>query len=237
MASTDWAVLPNSIDNTSLRSGVTSGVTPPNGGGSFVYAFNSRTTGFSGARALKYTGAVNFDPFPGNTGGRITGAIKRLPSGGNTGFAPFLYLLEQANDAAGQAYMIGLQDDDPSFIVTRKGSLAEGLPAGLAGENGILRKSSASVSADTWVHLRMDVIVQGTGDVLVQVFQNDLTANPVTAPVWQAIQGMANFTDDTLGIATGTLPFTGGRAGFGMFASDVSRRAAFDEITIARQLP
>lgn len=237
MASSDWAILPNSIDNTSLRSGVTSGLTPPNGGGSFVYAFNSRVTGFTGSRVLKYTGAVNFDPFPGNTGGRITGAIKRVPSGGNTGFAPFLYLLEQANDAAGQAYMLGLQDDDPSSIVLRKGSMAEGLPAGLVNENGILRKSAASIDIDQWVHLRMDVVIQGTGDALIQVFQNDLDTNPVTAPVWEAIAGMDDFTDDALGIATSSLPFTGGRAGFGMFANDVSRRAAFDQITIARQLP
>lgn len=237
MASNDWAILPNSIDNASLRSGVTSGVTPPNGGGSFVYGFNSRTTGFVGSRVLKYTGAVNFDPFPGNTGGRITGALKRLPSGGATGFAPFLYLLEQANDASGGAYMLGLQDDDPSFIALRKGSLAEGLPAGLINQNGILRKSSASIAADTWVHLRMDVIVQGTGDVLIQVFENDLAMNTVSSPVWNAVAGMDDFIDDSLGINTGSLPFTGGRAGFGMYANDVSRRAAFDQITIARQLP
>lgn len=237
MASSDWAVLVNSIDNASLRSGVTSGITPPNGGGSFTYGFNSRTTGFDGARALKYTGAVNFDPIPANFGGRITGAVKRLPSGGTTGFAPFLYLLEQANDAAGDAYMIGLQDDDPSYIVLRKGSLANGLPAGLVDENGILRKSSESIAADTWVHLRLDVIVQGTGDVLLQMYQNDLDANDVTTPVWQAIGGMDDFIDDSLGINSGSLPYTGGRAGFGMYANDVSRRGAIDHITIARQLP
>jgi len=237
VASTDWATLPNSIDNASLRSGVTSGVTPPNGGGSFVYGFNSRTTGFSGARALKYTGAANFDPFPSNTGGRITGALKRLPSGGNTGFAPFLFLLEQANDAAGVGYMLGLQDDDPSFITLRRGSLAQGLPAGLVGESGILRRGSESIPADTWVHLRLDAIVQGTGDVILRVFQNNLQINPVTAPVWQPVPGMDDFIDDALGINAGSPPLTGGRAGFGMFASDVSRRAAFDQITIARQLP
>lgn len=238
MASSDFAVLPNSIGNASLRSGVTSGLTPPNGGGSFVYGFNSRATGFAGARALKYTGDVNFDPFPGNTGGRITGAIKRLPSGGQTGFAPFLYLLEQSNDAGGAAYMIGLMDDDPSFIAVRKGVLAEGIPAGLVGENGVLMKSAASIAADTWVHLRMDVIVQGTGDILISAYQNDLDSNPVTAPVWEAIAGMDGFTDDTLGVNSGSIPFVGGgRAGFGMFANDTSRRAAFDHLTIERQLP
>lgn len=235
MASTDWTVLVNSIDNASIRSGVTSGVTPPNGGGSFVYGFNSRATSFDGSRALKYTG-LNFNPIAAE-GGRITGAMKRLPSGGTTGFAPFLYFSEQSNDIGGAAYMLGLQDDDPSFLVLRKGILNEGLPAGLVAQNGILRKSSAAVAADTWVHLRLSVIVQGTGDVLLQVEQSDLTVHDVTAPVWSAVPGMDDFVDDALGINSGSLPFLGGRQGFGMYANDISRRAAFDHITIERQLP
>lgn len=234
MASSDWSVLVNSIDNASLRSGVTSGITPPGGGGSFTYGFNSRVTGFNGARALKYVGDVSFNPIPSGFGGRITGAVKRLPSGGATGFSPFLFFAEQANDAAGEAYMLGLQDDDPSSIVLVKGSMALGLPAGLVGENGTLLKSSETFAADTWLHLRLDVIVQGTGDVLLQVFRN--SSGDVTTPVWTAIPGMSDFTDDALGINTGTFPFTGGRAGFAMHASDVSRRGAFDHLTIARQL-
>lgn len=235
MASSDWTTLTNSIDNASLRSGVTSGITPPNGGGSYVYGFNSRASGFDGARALKYTG-VNFNPISAE-GGIISGAMIRLSSGGATGFAPFLFFSEQANDIGGEGYMVGLQDDDPSFLVLRKGILNEGLPAGLVGQNGILRKSSEAIAAATWVHLRLTVVVQGTGDVLLTVEQNDLTANSVTSPVWQAISGMDTFTDDALGINSGSLPFAGGRQGFGMHANDISRRAAFDHITIERQLP
>ena len=83
----------------------------------------------------------------------------------------------------------------------------------------------------------MDVIVQGTGDSLIQIFQNDLTTNTVAAPVWQSISGMDDFVDDSLGINSGSLPFAGGRVGFGMYANDTGRRAAFDHITIDRQLP
>lgn len=235
MASSDWTALVNSIDNASIRSGVTSGLTPPNGGGSYTYGFNSRATGFAGSRALKYD-AVNFNPIAAE-GGIISGAMVRLPSGGTQGFAPFLYFSEQANDIGGEAYMLGLQDDDPSFIVLRKGILNEGLPAGLVAQNGILRKSSAAIATDTWVHLRLQVNVQGTGDVVMVVEQNDLTANTVAAPVWTAISGMDDFTDDALGINSGSLPLLGGREGFGMYANDISRRAAFDHITIERQLP
>ena len=63
-----------------------------------------------------------------------------------------------------------------------------------------------------------------------------LESGDVTTPVWNAISGMEDFVDDSLGINSGTLPFTGGRAGIGMHANDVSRRAALDQITIARQL-
>lgn len=234
MASADWSTLANSIDNATIRSGVTSGITPPGGGGSFVYGFNSRTTGFDGARVLKYISDVNFNPIPSAKGGRITGAVKRMASGGQTGFAPFLYILEQANDANGEAYMLGLQDDDPSAIVLRKGVLALGLPAGLIGENGVLRKSTESFATDTWLHLRLDAIVQGTGDVLLRVFRSE--SGDVTSPVWAAVAGMDDFNDDQLGINSGSLPYTGGRVGFGMHANDASRRAAVDHITIERQL-
>lgn len=235
MASVDWTALTGSIDNAVVRSGVTSGITPPPGGGSFVYGFNSRSTpAVAGARAFKYITDVNFDPIPSNFGGQITGAVIRLPSGGTTGFSPFLFFSEQANDATGTGYMVGLQDDEPSAIVIVKGPLSLGLPAGLAGENGILRKSSESVNADTWVHLRLDVIVQGTGDVLLQAYKND--SGDVTTPVWSTIEGMDQFIDDSLGINTGTDPLTGGRCGFGMQASDVSRKGAIDHVTIQRQL-
>lgn len=236
MASADWSPFSDALDVASIASGVTSGITPPNGGGSFVYGFNSRTSGIDGARALKYTGDVNFDPVPSNFGGRITGAMARLASGGLTGFAPFLFFAEQANSIDGDAYMLGLQDDDPSYIVLAKGPLSAGLPAGLVGENGILAKSSASYNAGDWVHLRLDVIVQGTGDVLLQCFENDLDTNGVTSPVWTSIDGLDDVTDDVLQIETGTAPLTGGRNGFGMYANAASRRAAFDHITIARQL-
>ena len=236
MASADWAELTGSITAASLASGVTSGITAPNGGGTFTYGFHSLTTGLNSARAIKYTGDVNFDPIPANFGGRITGALIRLPSSGTTGFAPFLYFCEQANDVSGTAYMLGLQDSDPSHIVLVKGALSSGLPDGAAGEVGILAKSTDSIAADTWVHLRLDVTVQGTGDVLLQVYQNDLSVNDVTAPVWTAVAGMSDFIDDALQINSGSAPLTGGRSGIAMHASDVNRRAAVDHVTIARQV-
>lgn len=236
MANGDWADAADAIAAASLRRGVTSGLTPPNGGGTRIYGYNSAVAAVTGAHALIYDGLANFNPTPANTLGRIEGALIRLPSSGATGFAPFLFVGLQGASVEDSAYMLGLQDEDPSSIVLRKGALDEGLPAGIVGESGILRKSSDTFEADTWVHLRMDCIVQGTGDVLIQMFQNDIAANGVDAPVWTAIDGMDDFVDDALGINSGSVPFTSGRFGFGMYMEDISRRAAFDQVRVERQL-
>lgn len=236
MASADWAALTAALDTTNLRRGVTAGQTPPNGGGSFVYGFASAAV-VEGAAGLVYNGLVNFNPTPASTLGRISGCVVRRPSGGTTGFAPMLYLGLQTGAVTGSGYLLGLQDDDPSSIVLRKGPLDEGLPAGAVGESGILLKSTDSVEVDEWVHLRLEAVVNGTGDVVLNVYRNDLDANPVTAPVWAAVPGMSQFIDDALGVNSGSLPYTSGRFGIAMFVNNISRRSAFDHIEIARQLP
>jgi hypothetical protein len=236
MASTDWTELTGSISAAALARGVTSGITVPNGGGSFTYGFNSIASGVTGMAGSFYSFDATFNPTAANKGGRITGAMKRMPSASNTDYAPFLFILAQGPNATDNSYMLGLQDDDPSHIVLVKGQMSAGLPAGDVGTSGILRKSAAAISVDTWIHLRIDAVVQGTGDVIITMKQNDLTTNTVTAPVWTDIDGMAPFTDDALGINSGSVPYTSGRFGFGMYSANVSRRAAFDQITIARQV-
>ena len=87
------------------------------------------------------------------------------------------------------------------------------------------------------MYLRLDVIVNANGDVVLKVFQSDLTIHPLnTAPDRQPVPGMVEFIDDQLGINSGSQPLTSGRAGFGFACSDVTRRAFFDAIELARQL-
>lgn len=233
MSSSDWSVLTTSLSTGVVRRGVTSGVTPPPGGGSFVYGFNSVSAGVTGAVGL-YHNAVNFSPMA--AGGRVVGAMRRLPSGGTDGFAPMLFIGLQSSDVAASGYLLGTQNDDPSRIVLRKGPLNGGLPEGIVGESGILRISVDEVAVDEWAHLRLDMIANTNGDVILQCFRNDLTENDVDDPVWEAIPGMADFTDDALGINSGSVPLTSGRAGFAFWCSDITRRAVFDSIQIARQL-
>lgn len=230
MGAADWTEFANSLNVAVLDRGATGGITPPNGGGSYCYGFNSLQI-VSGAAAL-FTDLVNFTPHA--KGCRLSGAVQRIASGGDAGFSTFLIACAQGPDIADNAYLIGLSDSIPSKIILVKGSIILGVPAPTDGT--VLRVSDDSVAIGTWAHLRLDVIRQPNDDVVLKVYQNDLAANPVTAPVWVAVAGMADFTDDNLGIATGSAPFTTGRSGFGFAATDVTRRGAVDHIQLFRQL-
>lgn len=234
MSSTDWTDLTGSLSPSSLDRGVTAGITPPPGGGSFIYGYNSLDT--SVGTHGKFVNLGSFAPMA--KGGIVKGAVQRGPSGGPLNFSPLLFIGAQGPATTDLAYMLGLQDDDPHHIVLRKGQIAGGLPAGAPGTNGILRKSNVSYAVGTWLHLRLDMIVNANGDVLLQCFANDLTAGgaSVATPVWVAIPGMDSFTDDALGIASGSAPFTSGRAGWAFVTKDVTRRGFFDHIEIDRQL-
>lgn len=242
MAEADWTVLSDSLGGASVAKGVTAGVLKPAGGGDFVYGFNSKAI-VDGAVGL-HNNQANFVPM--SKGGSVRGALKRAPGGGKTGFAPFLFVGLQGASVNDQGYLLGLGDDDPHHIVLRKGSLASGLPDVTPNPptTDVLMRSTEAYEEDTWLHLRLDMILQGSGDVLLQVFMNDLDTNDVTAPVWENITGMEGpqyptilgFVDDALGVNTGTSPFTSGRGGFGFRVEDVTRRAFFDHLEIARQL-
>lgn len=244
MAESDFTVCSDSLSTATLADGVTAGIAPPSGGGSFVHGFNSLSLA-SGARA-KFTNQVNFAPMA--LGGSIRGVLQRGPSGGPTGFSPFLFIGAQGASVNDSAYLIGLSDGEPSKIVLKKGTLAAGVPDAEpdpAG-NGILLRSSRDVAIGEWVHVRLDMIVNANGDVILQVFENDLAVNALgTAPDWQPIAGMEGplsaslgldgFVDDALQVATASPPLTSGRAGFGMQVSDVTRRGYFDHIEVIRQ--
>lgn len=244
MAEADWTFLTGGIPSQTVDRGVTAGITSPSGGGTFVYGFNSLSV-TSGGVGL-FTNLTNFAPM--SSGGSVRGAIQRGPSGGNANWSAGLFIGWQGTDVSDGGYMLGLQDDDPSYIVLRKIPSGSGLLTGLvAGDvdplnNGILLKSTNTVDVGDWVHLRLDMVVNGTGDVVLNVYQNDLGTNTVQIPVWELAGGMTSvanpngFLDDSLGVNSGSAPFTSGRAGFGYSTTDVTRRAYFDHIEVFRQL-
>ncbi len=234
MAEFDWTFCSSSLSSSALDRGVTNGIPRPNGGGSFCYGFNSLAV-VAGATAL-FCNQTNFAPTPANKGGSVRGAVKRVLGGGQSGFSPFLFAGLQGPAVTDSGYLIGLSDSDAYSIIVRKGPLNVGIPDSPITENGVLGRSSETFTPDTWLHLRLDMIVNLTGDVIVKAFRNDLTVNTVSAPIWLPIPGLSDFVDDTLGINSGSAPFTSGRFGYGMEVSDAARRAAFDQIEISRQV-
>lgn len=231
MASTDWSYLNNGLDIATVDRGVTAGIERPPGGGNFLFAFNSLSAA-EGTVAL-FANMTDFAPMA--KGGSIRGCIQRGPGGGATGFSPFFYLCGQGTSVNDSAYLLGLSDDDPHRIVLRKGSIVVGIPDSEG--QGVLLASGESFSQSTWLHLRLDVIVNDNGDIVLHVLQNDLDSNPIgTPPDWQPVSGMIDFIDDHLGINSGSQPLTSGRAGFGGAFKDVTRRMFFDHIELFRQL-
>ena len=245
MSQADWNGLSDNLATTVVDHGITSGVDKPSGGGEHVYGFNAlaATEGVVGLYATQ----LNFNPT--TKGGSVRGAIRRGPSPSGSGFSPFMFMALQGTASTNLAYMLGLSNEDPFRIVLRKGALTGGIPSGAPdpdGQNNILMRSGQSfaLSDAPWLHLRLDMIVQGSGDVLLQVFQNDLALNPVSTPDWQVVPGMEGpqspsiegFVDDSLGINTGSLPLTAGRIGFGQKSAITSARSFFDHMQVLRQL-
>jgi len=243
MAQSNWTVLSGSLSSPQIEHGVTAGVAKPNGGGNNVYGVNSLEI-VDGCIGL-IPNLANFAPMA--KGGTIQAAVKRGVSGGPTGFAPMLFIGLGTASVSGACYILGLSDGNPYHIELRKGLLSGGLPdAGVNPASGshILMRSIAAFDPDQWHHLRLDMILEGTGDVLLQCFQSDLGSHLVTAPVWVTIPGMEGpqapaingFIDDALAINTGSAPLTSGRAGIAVRLEDVTRRAFFDHVEVHRQL-
>ena len=230
MAQADWTDVTGSLSTSIVRRGVSAGFTPPNGGGTYVYGSNSvdATTGV----VAKFCNLTNFAPTA--SGGSIRGAMKRAPSGGSTNFSAFLFGCLQSNADTAKAYMVGLSDDEPGYISLVKGRLVDGIPSGPPGTLGILARSAETFINDTWVHLRLDVIVNPSGDTVLNVYRSDLLLHPVTSPSWVLVPGMS-FVDDSIGVNTGSPPFAAGRWGWGFSSKDISRRAQVDSIELLRQ--
>jgi hypothetical protein len=227
MAQSDWTEMANSLSAAAIARAVTQGITPPNGGGSFVRGFHAlqNTTGVYGE-------VVNgTDFFPLAEGVRIEGAIQRR---GDQNGTMMLCMLE-SNDVTASGYLLGFTDDEePSHLVVIKGSPSDGLQET---PDGLLLKSTGTYAKSTWGHFRMDIIVQPHGDVHIQLFENDLDSYPVTAAVWVAIPGMPEYIDDALGVNSGSLPYaSGGYAGCAFYTAAINRKGFIDHVRVARQL-
>lgn len=237
MGSADFAELGGNLSTGSVARGVSAGVAPPNGGGTFAYVMNAlvATPGAVGVYATPQSPNTNFNPTL--LGADVSCAVQKGIANGNNGYSAFLFALLQNNTTSDLGYLLGLSDATPGHIELRKGILSTGLPdEAPGGQNVVLARSTSTVNVGTWAHLRLEAVVNANGDVVLNCYQSDLTANLVTAPSWVAIPGISQYIDDAAGINSGSLPYKAGRCGFGGTFAGVSRRAYFDQFTFAKQV-
>ena len=247
MGQADWHELDGVLTTASLARGVTAGIAPPPGAGSFVFGYNSLVSDANGAHGM-YVDLVGFtptgsDPPPSAPDGgcSMRGCIKRVASANTVGFSPMLFACLQGGPPSvnDDAYILGLSDADPYEIVLAKGPLSAGLAA--AAENmTILQRSAAqyAISGNHWHHLRLDAIVEPNGDVLLRAFANDLALHPLgSTPTWEEIGGFTpgGFIDDALQITSGSAPLWGGWLGWAFHVNNgLNRRGAFKALEAYR---
>ena len=234
MAESDWGII--GAEAQYVRRGATAGFTPPNGGGSFVCGF--RTTVAEDNAVGFYYNTTKYNPLldedSNATGGSVRGALQRYPSANAVGFSVFLFINLQGTDAGDTGYLLGLSNNDPHEIMLAKTTLTAGLdPTDTA---TVLRTSSQTYNVGTWVHLRLDAIVNPNGDTVLKCFQNDLDTYTVAAPTWAAIPGMDDYIDDALGIRSSSNPLAGGYVGYGFQGSIASAHALVDHVDVRRQM-
>ena len=245
MAEIDWALLSGSLDANQVARGVSAGFTPPNGGGSYVFGFVSKTSGL-GVVGLHVSADSNpnFAPLVDSgddpSGCSIRAAIKRGVSAAPTGFAPFIFACLQDTNVLDTGYILGLSDNDPHEIMLRKGSLMSGMNpedalVNLTDPADQPRLSSETFLPNTWLHLRLDVIVNPNNDVVLRAYRSDLDEYPVTSPTWVEIPGLDMFIDDALGSNSGSNPLRGGYVGFGFYTAGPTRRGFVDHVQVYRQ--
>lgn len=247
MAEIDWTDLADGLDALTLLRGATGAETRPNGGGAFCYGFRSAAAAVGAAG--KVTNQVDFSPITppaSGGGGSVRGCVKRGLSTISTGFAPMFFVGLQAGgplpSVLDEGYILGLEDTAPHRVVLRKGRIVDGVPAATS-DNSLMR-SLESAAINTWWHLRLDMVVNPSGDVVLTVYKSDLALHACTAPVWDKLSmdghngaDVNEFIDDVLGAASGSVPYVSGYAGFAMQVAAQAKRAYFDHITIGRQNP
>ena len=208
MASTDL-IIP-SVPAVAID--VTSYGTRPPGASAFALAFNSR---LSSAYALVTPAAG-----PLYSGGIISAALMRGHGAGRTGFWSGLVLCS--------TYVLGLADADPAHIVLAKLTLPGTLVDAAPGFANVLARSTRTVAIGEWVHLRLEAMLDGSGDNMVlTAYANDLNAHPLDeTPIWEPIAGLSQVIDD--------YPANGGDWGLAFGASGLRRRAFATGLTLTR---
>lgn len=240
MSSADWLDLTGAnLSTVYVDRDPSLAFTVPNNGGAFVYAMHTLAAqaGFAGFNTAQ-AGSI---PIVAGHGGSISAAMKHY--GGKTTSVPIIGVIRGTDPSTASGYLLALTMEDTYKIGLFKATPAAGGFLSTAAATKLLRSSTASYtdSGDTaaaWKHLRLDVLVNPHSEVVLNVYENALGTNPVTAPVWLAPAGMARYIDDSVGILSGSAPLVDSfRFVFGMYTTaNIGGQVLFDQITAAYQV-
>ena len=239
MSELNWQVLPGSSGEggAPFYTGTSAVFTPPPGGGDRTYTWRAADANVNGVHAL-YADVANYNPIPGNFGGSIRGALYRADGSSATDHSVFLFFQQQADNATATGYMVGLSPETSSHLVLVKGPLSAGIPTSAVKTDGVIARSTSTFAQGAWVHVRLDVVVNPNGDVVLNTWTNNLDVNDVLTPVWTAVPEMSGIIDDAIGWNTGTPGLNvGGRLGFGYHATASGTAGAVDHIGAIRNVP
>ena len=229
MAESDFIDLTGSAAESVIRRGVVNvgAAGTPEEGGSFAYSIQSiaATAATFGKRVV----GSGFQPTA--SGGSIRGCLKRGPSTDPAaGVSPFLFIAAQTSAVGAEAYILGLSDEEQSYLALRRGALSGGVPGeDVGGSGNILTRSTAVYQEEDWVHARMDHIINTNGDARIRVYVNTNALN--IAPNWVELTEMLYdnlATDDPA-------PLTSGYMGFGVATAAIHARAYWDAIEAYQQ--
>lgn len=225
MSSSDWVALTNSDDASVITRGViaTAAVPPAPPGQSDPYVYGMRALS-PGVLALR-TDLAGFTPIAAAKSAQITIALRAIAGAQVFAFAG----LQGAGQIDRVGYQLGL--DPYGFLTLSKGLLTDDINAPAK----ILRHSSAPYAPGSWVHCRLDVVintnVSGTeGDVIVHAWTS--SSGNVFAPAWE--RTLLGYVDDVLAAGTGSKPLRGGYVGYGAKFTAAGQAALFAAVTTAK---
>ena len=234
MAETDWVSFSNEASSAEVLALPTMApsLVPPDGG---LFTFGARSLVADAKFRGKVSTRAGLHPVPANKGGSISAYLrKHSPSSGNCLYSPLLFLLDGHDLASDpEGYLLGLSEGAPYYIQLRKGRLLDGLP-----QTSYLARSSASFTGAQWIGLKLDLVHNPQGDLVLNVYRDLSAPLSPAAPDWQRIAGFSSsYVDDNLGVLSGSVPITAQKyLGFGFFFRETSAVASIDYVKHAAQL-
>lgn len=158
MALANFALVANGLLVSQVDSGVIHLEDAADGGGNFVFAFNTILANAPGVQAYR-SAVTGYAPL--TNGGTVRAALKRGLTAISAGFDHFIFIGLATDDVGDFAYCLGLEEAQPARVLLRRGLLSEGVLS-FGRMTSSLTETFALVDGQTLM-----VDVDGSGDQTV----------------------------------------------------------------------